>query len=213
MRKFNVYTVEQYMNDLQKKNITREIKEIHLHHTWKPTIQDYKKAANKEKIILGMWRYHTKTLGWMDIGQTVTIDPEGYVWQCREINIPPASIKGRNADAFAVEMIGNFDEGYEKLEGVQLNAVINLIKELFKLFHINRLVFHREYSTKTCPGTSIRKEDILEMVNKNEQQISDWAETAWKKAIKNGINDGVGPKNYVTEEQMMVFLDRLGLLD
>lgn len=49
--------------------------------------------------------------------------------------------------------------------------------------------------------------------------VSPWAQVAWEKAKKklgpNGtpINDGKGAKLQVTEEQLMVFFDKLGLLD
>jgi N-acetylmuramoyl-L-alanine amidase len=42
---------------------------------------------------------------------------------------------------------------------------------------------------------------------------SPWAKEAWEKSIRIGLNDGAGAKNPVTEEQLMVFFDRLGLLD
>jgi len=59
---------------------------------------------------------------------------------------------------------------------------------------------------------------LIDYVGRPEP-VSEWAKTAWEKASKKigttgvPINDGVGAKNQVTEEQMMVFLDRLGLLD
>ncbi len=45
------------------------------------------------------------------------------------------------------------------------------------------------------------------------EEVSEWAKSSWQKAIKKGVNDGLGAKNPVTEEQLMVFFDRLGLLD
>lgn len=44
-------------------------------------------------------------------------------------------------------------------------------------------------------------------------QVSPWAKAAWDKAVVKGIQDGFGPKAYVTEEQLMVFFAKLGLLD
>lgn len=41
---------------------------------------------------------------------------------------------------------------------------------------------------------------------------SDWAETAWEKAIAKGITDGTNPQGEVTREMLAVFLDRLKLL-
>lgn len=51
------------------------------------------------------------------------------------------------------------------------------------------------------------------VVNKGIEGVSGWAKESWLKAIRKGINDGTGAKNNVTEEQLMVFFDKLGLLD
>ncbi|TCO74836.1 glucosaminidase domain-containing protein [Marinisporobacter balticus] len=164
MRRFHSYTIESYLGYLKTFHFTRNITDIHLHHTWKPTKKTYALATDKEKVIYGMWRYHTKTLNWKDIGQHVTVSPDGLIWDGRDLNTIPASISGQNKNAFAIEMIGNFDKEQEKLDGVQLNAVKKLIKGLFDLFHTERLVFHREYSNKTCPGTSLNKALFLEKI-------------------------------------------------
>lgn len=42
---------------------------------------------------------------------------------------------------------------------------------------------------------------------------SSWAKESWEKAVRKGLNDGIGPQNPVTEEQLMAFFDKLGLLD
>ncbi len=170
MRRFKQYTVDEYIRHLKSIKITRVIKEIHLHHTWKPTKEGYRNSKKKEDVIYGMYVYHTKTRGWSDIAQHVSLAPDGTVWDGRDINRNPASIKGYNEGAFMIEMIGNFDEGHEQLEGAQLNGVIKLVRNLFDLFKIQNLVFHREYSSKTCPGTSISKEEILEKIKGTVQE-------------------------------------------
>ncbi|MCT4620127.1 MAG: glucosaminidase domain-containing protein [Marinisporobacter sp.] len=167
MRRFHSYTVKSYLDFLKKLKLKRKITDIHLHHTWKPTKKTYYLADNKEKVIYGMWRYHTQTLKWRDIGQHVSISPDGLIWDGRGVNSTPASISGHNKNAFAIEMIGNFDEGHEKLEGVQLESVKNLIEGLFEIFQTDRLIFHREYSNKSCPGTSLNKLKFMEQIRNN----------------------------------------------
>lgn len=224
--RFKQYTVEQYLEVLRNTNVSRQIKEIHIHHTWKPTIKDYMQLEKKVDAIWSIWKYHTEVNKWSDIGQNLTAAPDNSVWVCRDINIAPASIKGRNDNAIAIEMIGNFDipgtgeyndRGYDKLEGEYLETVIKLVRGLLSIFKEAKVIFHREYSEKTCPGTSINKEVFLKMVenpnNVDLTEVSEWAKYAWIKAVQNGVNDGVGPKNNITEEQLMVFFDRLGLLD
>lgn len=43
----------------------------------------------------------------------------------------------------------------------------------------------------------------------NTEDISTWARDAWDKFRVNGVNDGKGAKNIVTEEQLMVFFNRM----
>lgn len=44
------------------------------------------------------------------------------------------------------------------------------------------------------------------------QQVSDYAKTAMEKAVKHGISDGSNPKSHCTREQVIVMLDRAGIL-
>ncbi|MBF8984531.1 N-acetylmuramoyl-L-alanine amidase [Lutibacter sp. B2] len=189
MRKFKAYPIEEYLKFVKAKSINRKITEIHLHHTWKPTKQQYLQAENKEKVILGMYNYHI-SLGWIDIAQHATISPDGFIWNGRDINLEPASIKGHNENAFSIEILGNFDipgtgeyndMGYDELEGLQLQATIELIKGLSEIFDTDRLVFHNEYSEKTCPGTRIEKEAFLKMLKPH------WAEKYFVSLNKKGI--------------------------
>lgn len=166
MRRFYSYKVESYLEHLKSLKITREIKDIHLHHTWKPTKKGYHLASNKEQVIYGMWKYHTETLGWQDIGQHVTVSPDGLIWDGRDVNQVPASIMGHNQKAFAIEMIGNFDKGQEVLEGAQYEAVVKLIQGLFDLFKTDCLVFHRDHASKTCPGSSLDKAMFLDRIHR-----------------------------------------------
>jgi murein DD-endopeptidase MepM/ murein hydrolase activator NlpD len=46
----------------------------------------------------------------------------------------------------------------------------------------------------------------------NMLQVADYARTSWIKAYVRYFNDGAGAKNYVTEEQLMAFFDKIGLL-
>lgn len=41
---------------------------------------------------------------------------------------------------------------------------------------------------------------------------SSWAKASWEKAIAAGVTDGTNPQNPITREQVVVMLDRLGLI-
>lgn len=203
MRRFKQYSIENYLDYLRSLSIKRDINQVHLHHTWKPTKEGYTNAPNKEGVIFGMWAYHTKQLGWSDIGQHISLAPDGSVWDGRDINKDPASIKGHNQGAFAIEMIGNFDVGHENLEGKQLDALIKLLKGLFKIFNTENLIFHREYSSKTCPGTSIAKEDILKHINVDKVAIMGNCEATTEQMKEHLLAINPNPKINCTIDELI----------
>ena len=142
----------------------RKVDAVHLHHTWRPTKNDYR----GHDTILGMWRYHTQERGWDDIAQHLTIAPDGTLWLGRNWNSPPASARGYNGNRdtgpFMIEVIGDFDR--EKLEGEQHDAVIDVIAHLQRRFELapKSLRFHRDMSGKTCPGEHVNYDDLVAAV-------------------------------------------------
>jgi hypothetical protein len=64
------------------------------------------------------------------------------------------------------------------------------------------------------PAT-IRVEDYIVTNEEIEAKVaaaSTWAQDAWRKAILKGITDGTNPQGDITREQVVVMLDRLGVL-
>lgn len=139
---------------------TRTPKEAHIHHTWKPDHSDFA-GNNHQRLQNNMKNYHVNTRGWSDIGQHLTLFPDGKWLIGRDWNRNPASIKGRNHLGFAIEMIGNFDKGHDKLAGKQLEAIVEFLR-----FINLPIVFHREYAPKTCPGSGISKNEFDKLINK-----------------------------------------------
>ena len=145
---------------------TRTITEIHLHHTWRPLQRDYQGHAT----IVGMWRYHTETNGWSDIAQHVSIAPDGSIWLCRNFNWAPASARGfngnRHAGPFMIEMIGDFDIGRETITDAQKKATLAVIKTVQDHHGLKPqdLRFHNEMSSKSCPGTSFNKTELIKEI-------------------------------------------------
>lgn len=198
MPRFKQYTpteVEQYISSFV---FTREIKEIHFHHTWKPTIKNYMDNPDKERVIWGMWNYHVNTLKWSDIAQHFSIAPDGTLWGGRDLNKTPASISGRNTGAICLEHIGNFDVGNDKLDGVQLEASIRLIVALIKRAEQLQgyrpiVVFHNEYSSKTCPGTSVKKDFIVNLVNERLNPVKRGGTMAYGIVTATSLNVRTSP--------------------
>lgn len=151
-------------------------KQLHIHHTWKPTHKDFN-GKNHLQLQESMRRYHVNHNGWNDIGQHITLMPDGKWVTGRPFNQTPASIKGWNTGALAVEMLGNFDKpgtgtynssGYDTLKGAQKESILALIKYFGDRFGYSRVKFHREGPgvAKTCPGTSLDKATLIEEAKK-----------------------------------------------
>ncbi len=162
-----ILTTDQLIKELSKFSF----KQLHIHHTWKPTHRDFN-GKNHLALQQSMRNYHVNTRGWKDIGHHLALMPDGKWVTGRPFNLTPASISGWNTGALAVEMVGNFDKpgtgsynssGYDKLEGAQLESVLQLIKYYGDRFGYSGVKFHREGPgvAKTCPGTSLDKATMI----------------------------------------------------
>jgi len=150
-----ILTTDALVNLLRAGQFARRVTALHWHHTWKPSHKDYT-GKNGLALQASMREYHTQVNGWSDIGQHLTLLPDGLWVTGRDFNRDPASIAGHNAGALAVEMLGNFDTGHDKLQGRQLGAAVQFGAAAEKLLGAEH-IFHREYAAKTCPGTGIDK--------------------------------------------------------
>ncbi|WP_159436154.1 N-acetylmuramoyl-L-alanine amidase [Anaerosalibacter sp. Marseille-P3206] len=217
MSNFRILTTEQLLKELDR----YKFKQLHIHHTWKPEHKDFK-GNNHIAMQQGMYNYHTKTLGWQDIGQHLSLFPDGKWVTGRPFNITPASIKGWNTGALAVEMIGNFDIGHDALGGKQKENILKLVKYFIDKYGEGSIKFHREGPgvAKTCPGTSLNKAKLIQdaknlgkvnkMANKKEDNTpSTWAKEGWEWAKKEGYLDGKRPKEPITREEMAIVIKRL----
>jgi hypothetical protein len=149
--------------------LTRRIRAVHLHHTWKPARADFRGL----RTIEAMRTFHMEQ-GWEDIAQHLTIDPAGGLWTGRNWNRPPASSKGHNgtieAGPFMIEMVGNFDTGHDPFDGDQREAALDVVTHLLRAFELTvaDIRFHRELNQglKTCPGSGLARVEIEQEVQK-----------------------------------------------
>lgn len=207
------FSIEQLIKILDRYNH----KFLHVHHTWKPSHNNFT-GFNHQKLQDGMRIYHIEKLEWSDIGQHTTLFPDGVFLSGRDFGRSPASIKGYNENAFAVEMLGNFDIDNDKLEGEQLKSILGLVRYFVEKHGKDSVIFHREHSNKTCPGTSIDKEKLINMAM-NEQMFSDVDSNAWyakyiekvvEAELMGGYSDGTfKPKQEVTRAELAVVLAKI----
>lgn len=211
MSNFRKLNIDELIKELNK----YEFKQLHIHHTWKPNKSNFN-GSNHFALQQGMKDYHINNRKWQDIGQHVTLFPDGIFVTGRAFNVAPASIKGWNTGAFAVEMLGDFDSGKEILDGEQKKSILKLIKYFVNKYGKDSIKFHREGKgvTKTCPGTSLDKstmiKEAMEVDNKmkDKDTPSEWAKESWKWAKERGITDGTRPTDNITREEVATMLYR-----
>lgn len=143
----------------------RLISQIFLHHTWKPTIAEWRGYAT----ILAMKTYYQRQL-WTDAqgrqrqgwtaGPHIFVAPDG-IWLFTDLNRDGIGVKGHNAGTRHVEMVGDYDQVPPTGDILHWTvAVLALLHRAFRL-PLETLAFHRDVSTKTCPGSAVSKTDII----------------------------------------------------
>lgn len=170
-------------------------------------------------------RYHKNVRGWRDIGYNIIIErdgPNGAVvakWG-RPLGMSAAHCKQnrRNYNSIGICIVGNYDIGSgEELTPEHFLVAKEVVDVLENFLQVElQHEKHSDHATyKTCPGSAFPFEALVNYVKQKniDTDVSKWAKESWDKAVANGINDGLGAKNNVTEEQLVVFFDRLGLLD
>ncbi|HSH80571.1 MAG TPA: caspase family protein [Herpetosiphonaceae bacterium] len=144
---------------------TREINEVHLHHTGRPSQDEYR----GQNTLVAIWRYHTEQQQWGDIAQHITVAPDGTIWSGRNWDQPPVSAAGHNGNRrrgpFVVTLIGNFDHGADRFQDQQRTNALTVIALVQRRFGLTpeTLRFHNQLSMRTsrCPGDSIDYAEIV----------------------------------------------------
>jgi len=137
-------------------------KQLHIHHTWKPDHSNFD-GNNHLTLQNNMRNYHVNTRGWSAIGQHVTLMPDGQYVTGRPFGKTPASIKGWNTGAFAIEMLGNFDTGNDPFDKAQKESILYIANYFGEKIGYDNVKFHREGPgvSKSCPGTAIDKAEFI----------------------------------------------------
>lgn len=224
MDKFKILDFEEVKDNLSGISF----RQLHIHHTWKPAHSSFG-GDNHIALQVAMKQFHVGVNGWDDIGQHLSLMPDGKWVSGRDLRKDPASIKGWNKGALAVEMIGNFDIagtgdynilGYDKLEGEQKLEILKLIRYFGNRFGYENIVFHREGPgvRKTCPGTSLNKEMLIEETKGLEGYLEDgnislWARDAIDWARENDLVYRIDPKENISLERLLTIIHRFSKLN
>jgi len=127
-----------------------------IHHTWKPTVKDWK----GQSTFLGIKKYYEGKL-WTR-GPHIFIAPDG-IWLMTDMQKDGyhAGIVG-NWRSIGIEVVGDYD--HVKWENPIKELALFVIDSLQRKLNIsdNEIKFHRDYSTKSCPGNAITKEWLMQ---------------------------------------------------
>jgi len=110
-------------------------------------------------------------------------------------------------------------ERYKKAESLAIQFIAQLLKE--RNWGIERVKKHQDWSKKNCPHRILDEGRWNEFLGEIEKKLkgtndnnkpSTWSEKAWNKATASKTVDGTRPKENITREEVIVILDRLGLI-
>jgi len=127
-----------------------DIKFLIIHHTG---------TSRDRTTFLAVKNYHTKTLGWKDIGYHYFIDGRGVLTKGRPDNMVGAHAKtsapSMNFRSLGIALTGNFER--EEPTRKQVAKLENLLNGLRKQFNIpkSRIKGHREVKSTICPGKNL----------------------------------------------------------
>jgi len=150
-----------------------------IHHTWKPT----KAQWTGQGSVNGLKGYYERK-GW-SAGPHLFIADDG-IWLFTDMKKDGIHAGAGNHRSVGIEVVGNYDN--KKWTGKTYDNTIGAIKALMKRLKIkeNNVKFHRDYSSKSCPGWSITKDWLFKqlkqpmseddfLVNENEFKFLKWA--------------------------------------
>lgn len=138
---------------------------VFLHHTWRPTPETWQGRST----MYAMKAYYEKQIwedaqgrkheGW-NAGPHLFVAQDG-IWLFSDLCYDGVGVYGHNYRTRHIEIVGDYDN--QQPSGAILeNTIVTLgiLHERFGL-DIRQLGFHRDFSTKSCPGWAIEKSWII----------------------------------------------------
>jgi hypothetical protein len=144
----------------------RKINRIIVHHslTSDGRVVDFRSILN----------YHTKVLGWEDIGYHRIVEKigDGFFVLCgRDEEKIGAHCKDHNLDSLGICFVGNYDLEEPNEEMLREGVRRAIIWWMYRYgINLNQIYFHRDFCDyKTCPGLKFDKNRFLDLVKEEFQ--------------------------------------------
>jgi hypothetical protein len=97
---------------------------------------------------------HMNRNGWADIGYHYGIDPNGNIYEGRDIGVRGSSVSGYNTGLIGVVLMGNFE--VDQPTEAQIASAQALVDWLAALYRLSHLAGHSEFNGNTvCPGENL----------------------------------------------------------
>ncbi len=139
-----------------------------VHHT--AGVNSYTRAESAS-IVRGIYAYHTKTLGWCDIGYNFLVDKYGQVFEGRSGGVDKpvhgAHATSWNTNTVGISFMGNYETA--AAPAVMLEAGAQLLAWKFDAYYrdplskvtlagkyIDRISGHGDVMATACPGRNVR---------------------------------------------------------
>ena len=169
---------------------------IFLHHTWKPTLEEWRGLdslyAIKAYYEKQLWEDESGHLheGWT-AGPNLFIADDG-IWLFSDLRYDGVGVYGQNYRSRHIEMVGNYDAQLPSGQLLENTvAALGVLHERLGL-DIEQLNFHRDFSTKSCPGWAVEKAWIIPQVSEwiqNYRRASEEDLSALRRSLRRIIQD------------------------
>ncbi|WP_203294013.1 peptidoglycan recognition protein family protein [Luteirhabdus pelagi] len=193
--KFKLFNNAEFEIWTEQQRFSRKVDNLQLHHTWIPAYRHFD-TNNHFKLCQSMETSHLNR-GFNQIGQNITIFPDGLIMVCRPIDTKPAGIKYNNTGAICIENVGDFDTDKDNMTDLQKESILNVLKVFLIKFNLqandSSIVYHHWFhlgsgkrnnggpknTNKTCPGTNFFggnkvndfKKNLLPLITKKNDYV------------------------------------------
>ena len=181
------YTRKEFLEHIERKDFGPQPPErLVIHHTWRPTKEQWRGRKSME----GLLAFYRRK-GWRAYPH-LFIAEDG-IWQMWDLAKDGIHAGRGNYRSIGIEVVGDYDR--ERWSGQTRRNALFVIRELCRRLDIphSRVMFHRDYSPKTCPGKAISKNWLFrELLKSNEKTMKNTEK--FRRSIEDLTGEDIGAK-------------------